>query len=142
MFFNNHAWILHFREISVLHWGQCLIQVWGEGIPFLLPFSKKKKNLKNLKNSKKMFTCFSFSTVTVYRLYHTHSLGSVEPTIALSESLWSRIVTLINKKIRKSKISKKSVSVMCLFVLCAMFFSIPRMIWVYFVVIRRMLFIC
>ena len=37
-------------------------------------------------------------TVTVYRLYHTHSLGSVEPTIALSESLWSRIVTILKNK--------------------------------------------
>ena len=45
---------------------------------------------------------FLFSTVTVYRLNHTYSLGSVEPTIALSKSLWSRIVTLI-KKIEKEK---------------------------------------
>ena len=36
--------------------------------------------------------------MTIYRLYHTHSLGSVEPTIALSESLWSRIVTQNQKK--------------------------------------------
>ena len=52
-----------------------------------------------------------FSTVTVYRLDHTHSLGSVEPTIALSESLWSRIVTLIKKinqkNEKKMKILKK-----------------------------------
>ena len=54
---------------------------------------KKRKNLKNLKNSEKIIYLFSFSTVTVSRLDHTHSFGSVEPTIALSESLWSRIVT-------------------------------------------------
>ena len=65
----------------------------------------KKKNWKIWKISKKKFTCFLFSTVTIYRLYHTHSLGSVEPTIALSESLWSRIVTQ-NKK--KKKINQKN----------------------------------
>ena len=64
---------------------------------------KKRKNLKNLKNSKKkIIYLFLFSTVTVSRLDHTHSFGSVEPTIALSKSLWSRIVTLI-KKIEKEK---------------------------------------
>ena len=55
-----------------------------------------------------MCVLFSFSTVTIYRLDHTHSLGSVEPTIALSESLWSRIVTLIKKKEKKIYIQKDS----------------------------------
>ena len=64
---------------------------------------KKRKNLKNLKNSKKIIYLFLFSTVTIYRLDHTYSLGSVEPTIALSKSLWSRIVTLIKKKLKKKK---------------------------------------
>ena len=49
-----------------------------------------------------LFVClFSFYIVTVYRLDHTYSSGSVEPTIALSKSLWSRIVT-------KKKKSKKN----------------------------------
>ena len=46
--------------------------------------------------------------MTVYRLYHTHSLGSVEPTIALSESLWSRIVTHKTKKQKNKKKKSKS----------------------------------
>ena len=69
---------------------------------------------------------FSFSTVTVYRLNHTYSLGSVEPTIALSESLWSRIVTYIEKS-KKSKNQKLQKYLLlfcvfvCLFVLCVLF---------------------
>ena len=68
-----------------------------------------KKNLEKIE--KKNNLLISFSTVTVYRLDHTYSLGSVEPTIALSKSLWSRIVTLI-KKIEKEK---KIASVVYLF---------------------------
>ena len=68
------------------------------------------------KKFKKIFACFLFSTVTIYRLYHTHSLGSVEPTIALSESLWSRIVTLIKMKRKKSKNQKISKIFLLLFV--------------------------
>ena len=51
-------------------------------------FIEKKKKIE-----KKIIYLFLFSTVTIYRLDHTYSLGSVEPTIALSKSLWSRIVT-------------------------------------------------
>jgi preprotein translocase subunit SecY len=91
--------------------------------------------LKNLQKIKKNNLLFLFSIVTIYRLYHTHSLGSVEPTIALSESLWSRIVTQ-NKKKKKSenqKFQKKkkknlfaSVFVfVVLFMLC--YFPIPMM---------------
>ena len=61
-----------------------------------------------------LFVClFSFYIVTVYRLDHTYSSGSVEPTIALSKSLWSRIVTKKIKKIRKPKISKKYLLLLC-----------------------------
>jgi predicted transcriptional regulator len=77
--------------------------VWGEGKLF-----EKPKKLKNLKNFKKIIYLFSFYTVTIYRLYHTHSLGSVEPTIALSESLWSRIVTQNKKKKNKKKKNQKT----------------------------------
>ena len=66
---------------------------------------KEKKNLKNSKIQKNNLLVFVFYG-TIYRLYHTHSLGSVEPTIALSESLWSRIVTKIKKKSKKKKNQK------------------------------------
>ena len=71
--------------------------MWGEGL-----LKRKEKNSKIQKKFKKIIYLFLFSTVTIYRLDHTYSLGSVEPTIALSKSLWSRIVTLI-KKIEKEK---------------------------------------
>ena len=67
---------------------------------------KKKKKFEKFEKFKKIIYLFLFSTVTIYRLNHTYSLGSVEPTIALSKSLWSRIVTLI-KKIEKEKKKKK-----------------------------------
>ena len=57
-----------------------------------------------------------FSTVTIYRLDHTYSLGSVEPTIALSKSLWSRIVTLIKKIEKKKKLKRKKNSFVSSFV--------------------------
>ena len=67
-----------------------------------------------------LFVClFSFYIVTVYRLDHTYSSGSVEPTIALSKSLWSRIVTKKIKKIRKRKISKNIC--FCLCVCCTVY---------------------
>ena len=65
-----------------------------------------------------LFVCLlSFYIVTVYRLYHTHSLGSVEPTIALSESLWSRIVAQ-NKNKNKIKKSENGKFQKYLFLLC------------------------
>jgi len=54
---------------------------------------KKRKKFEKFEKFKKIIYLFLFSTVTIYRLDHTYSLGSVEPTIALSKSLWSRIVT-------------------------------------------------
>ena len=90
--------------------------MWGEGFSVYL----KKKKFEKFKISKKKFACFLFSTVTIYRLYHTHSLGSVEPTIALSESLWSRIVTQKFKKNQKNKNFKKKIftSVCVLYCFC------------------------
>ena len=88
-------------------------------------FAKTKKKIQNSKKFKKIFYLFLFSTVTIYRLYHTHSLGSVEPTIALSESLWSRIVTLIKKNNKKIKISKKK-KYLLLFVYCCIVFVISN----------------
>jgi hypothetical protein len=93
--------------------------VWGEG-----NYLKNQKNWKICKNQKKLIYLFLFSIVTIYRLYHTHSLGSVEPTIALSESLWSRIVTLIKRKKMKRKKKKYCIYVyMYLFVLFVCLFS-------------------
>ena len=85
------------------------------GVRKLFEKPKKLKKLKNFK--KKLIYLFSFSTVTIYRLYHTHSLGSVEPTIALSESLWSRIVTQ-NKKKKKIKSKKSKISKNICFCFC------------------------
>ena len=55
-------------------------------------FAKTKKKIENFEKFKKIFYLFLFSTVTIYRLDHTYSFGRVEPTIALSESMWSHIV--------------------------------------------------
>jgi hypothetical protein len=68
-----------------------------------------------------------FSIVPIYRLYHTHSLGSVEPTIALSESLWSRIVTKIKRKKSKKSENKKfqkKIASICLLMLCVCLCSV------------------
>ena len=92
--------------------------MWGEG--FSVYFLKTKiffeKLTKIQKNNLLVFVFYG----TIYRLYHTHSFGSVEPTIALSESLWSRIVTQNKKKNiskkKKKKFTKIFASVVCFYV--------------------------
>ena len=81
--------------------------LWSRIVTLIKKIEKEKKNCFCC-----LFIClFSFSTVTIYRLDNTYSLGSVEPTIALSKSLWSRIVTLIKKlKIKKNSFVSSFVS--------------------------------
>ena len=79
---------------------------------------EKTKKIEKFAKIKKIIYLFLFSIVTIYRLYHTHSSGSVEPTIALSKSLWSRIVTKkIKKKLENRKFQKIFASVCVLVVL-------------------------